>query len=280
MSGVQAAGGESHLAFRLVGHKLIAYDMLMALTRGVSPAIHRCEIGFIEREPIDLAKANVQHRQYEALLGELGATVVSLPAEPDYPDSVFVEDPAVVVEEVAVMTRMGAESRRGESASLAGALERYRPLRWMREPATLEGGDVMRVGKTLYVGLSHRTNREGIAQLSAELAPLGYTVVPVAVRGALHLKTACCYLGDGTILANREWLDLEPLGGYRILDVAPGEGRGANVLALGGSVIIPACFPRTAEILAAAGFRPRALDVSELMKAEAGVTCSSQIFAA
>jgi dimethylargininase len=254
--------------------------MLIAITRAVSPAINRCEIGFIERQEIDLGKASEQHRRYEALLAELGTSVVSLPAEPDYPDSVFVEDPAVVVEEAAIMTRMGADSRRGESESLARALEAYRPLRWLREPATLEGGDVMRIGRTLYVGVSHRTNRAGIEQLSAELSPLGYSVAPVKVRGALHLKTACCSLGDGAILANREWLDLEPLEQFRIIDVAPGEARAANVLALGGSVIVPASFPGTAESLARAGWSVKMLDVSELMKAEAGVTCSSLIFEA
>ena len=252
--------------------------MLTAIARAVSPAINKCEIGFIERHPIDLAQASAQHRLYEECLAKLGAAVTSLPAEADYPDSVFVEDPAVVVDEVAIMTRMGAESRRGESASLARALERYRPLRWLREPATLEGGDVMRIGRTLYVGRSHRTNREGIEQLSAELAPLGYTVVPVTVRGALHLKTAVCYLGDGAILANRQWLDLEPLSQYRAIDIAPGEDRAANVLALGGKVIMPDCFPATAEILTAAGFKVRPLNVTELMKAESGVTCSSLIF--
>ena len=252
--------------------------MLTAITRAVSPAINQCEIGFIERQVIDLAKANLEHRQYEACLAELGASVVSLPPEPDYPDSVFVEDPAVVVDEVAVMARMGALSRRGEADSLARALAPYRELRWLREPATLEGGDMMRIGRSLYVGVSHRTNRAGIEQLAGELSPLGYSVTPVTVRGALHLKTACCSLGDGAILANRAWLDLEPLRQYRIIDVAPGEGRAANVLSIGGSVIVPACFPRTAEILARAGYKVRSLDVSELMKAEAGVTCSSLIF--
>jgi dimethylargininase len=254
--------------------------MLTAITRAVSPAINQCEIGFIERQEIDLAKANEQHGRYEALLAELGAKVISLPAEPEYPDSVFVEDPAVVGDEVAIMTRMGAASRRGESESLARTLADYRPLRWLREPATLEGGDVMRIGRTLYVGLSHRTNRAGIEQLVSEMRPLGYSVVPVAVRGALHLKTACCYLGDGAILANRAWLDLAPLQQFRIVDVAPGEERAANVLAVGGSVIVPAFFPRTAEILESTGLRVRAIDVSELMKAEAGVTCCSVIFEA
>jgi dimethylargininase len=252
--------------------------MLTAITREVSPAINQCEIGFIERQEIDVAKANQQHRRYQALLEELGAKVIALPALPDYPDSVFVEDPAVVVDEVAIMTRMGAASRRGESESLARGLETYRPLRWLREPATLEGGDVMRIGRTLYVGLSHRTNHAGVEQLTAELGPLGYSVVPVAVRGALHLKSACCSLGDGVILANREWLDLEPLAQFRIVDVAPQEERASNVLSVGGSVIVPASFPATAEILVRAGLKVRTLDVSELMKAEAGVTCCSLIF--
>lgn len=254
--------------------------MLIAITRAVSPSINRCEIGFIERQPIDLAKAEEQHRQYQVCLAELGASVVSLPADPEYPDSVFVEDPAVVVDEVAIMTRLGAESRRGEGDTLARVLAPYRQLRWQLEPATLEGGDVMRIGKTLYVGLSHRTNHIGIQQLEDEVEPLGYSVVSVTVRGALHLKTACCSLGDGAILANRDWLDMEPLGQFRIVSVAPGEPRAANVLTLGGSVLMPASFPRTADILARAGMRVRTVDVSELMKAEAGVTCSSLIFEA
>lgn len=252
--------------------------MLTAITRAVSPAINQCEIGFIERQEIDLAKANQQHDCYEALLAELGAKVVSLPAEPDYPDSVFVEDPALVLEEIAIMTRMGAASRRGESESLARAVQAYRPLRWLHDPATLEGGDVMRIVRTLFVGVSHRTNRAGIEQLAGAIGPLGYSVVPVEVRGALHLKTACCSLGNGAILANRAWLDPEPFAQFRIVDVAPGEDRAANVLTVGDSVIIPSCFPATADVLGREGLRVRPLDVSELMKAEAGVTCCSLLF--
>jgi dimethylargininase len=133
----------------------------------------------------------------------------------------------------------------------------------------------MRIGRTLFVGASHRSNRAGIGQLAAELAPFGYTVVPVEVRGALHLKTACCYVGDGVVLTNRDWLDTRPLREFRIVDIAPDEPRAANVLAIGDSVIAPQCFP---EILARLGRKVRLLDVSELMKAEAGVTCSSLVF--
>ncbi|HYW47438.1 MAG TPA: arginine deiminase family protein [Bryobacteraceae bacterium] len=249
--------------------------MLIAITRAVSPAINACELAYVPRQEIDLHKAAEQHGRYEACLRELGASVLSLAAEPDLPDSMFVEDPAVVVEETAVMTRMGAESRRGESESLAAALARFRPLRRMREPATLEGGDVMRVGSRLFVGRSARTNAAGIAQLRSELEVFGYSVEAVEVRGCLHLKSGCSYLGDGTVLANRSWIDAAALGGLRIIDVPPDEPRAANVLAIGGTVVVPEPFPGTARLLERQGWKVRTLDISELMKAEAGLTCSS-----
>jgi len=249
--------------------------MLTAITRGVSPSIHRCELSHLDRQPIDFEKAVEQHRAYEECLRELGVTVVSLPAEPEFPDSMFVEDPVVVVDEVAIMTRMGVESRRKESESLATVLARFRPLRWMRPPATLEGGDVLHVGQTLFVGLSARTNREGILQLATELARFGYSVCPVEVHGCLHLKSACCSIGDQKMLANRDWFDASVIRGFDIIDVPPNEPRAANVLAIGETVLVPASFPATAEMLARLGREVRTLDISELMKAEAGLTCSS-----
>jgi dimethylargininase len=252
--------------------------MLTAITRSVSPSLDQCELGYLPRQPIDVAKAVVQHQAYEQCLRDLGVRVVSLPAEPDLPDSMFVEDPVVVVGEAAIMTRMGAESRRAESQSLAAALSSYRPIRWMREPGTLEGGDVLRVGSTLFVGLSRRTNAEGIAQLAQELEPLGYSVKAVDVRGCLHLKSACCALGDGTLLANRSWIDTTPLETFRIIDVPAAEPHAANVLAVESAVLVATAFPRTAELLQSLGWKPRILDISELMKAEAGLTCSSILF--
>ena len=249
--------------------------MLTAITRSVSPSLNNCELGYLPRQAIDVPKAVRQHQAYEACLRDLGVRVISLAAEPGLPDSMFVEDPAVVVEEVAIMTRMGAESRRAESQTLADALSRFRPLRWMREPATLEGGDVLRVGSALFVGLSQRTNAEGIAQLAQELAPLGYSVKPVNVHGCLHLKSACCYAGDRTLLANRGWIDAAPLAEFRIVDVPPDEPHAANVLAVGGAVLVASAFPRTAKLLENLGYKPHVLDISELMKAEAGLTCSS-----
>jgi dimethylargininase len=252
--------------------------MLAAITRAVSPNINRCELSHVARQPIDVEKAVEQHKQYEDCLRELGVAVISLVAEPDLPDSMFVEDPTVVVDEIAVMARMGADSRRNESESLATVLARFRRLRWLREPATLEGGDVLRIGSTVFVGLSRRTNREGIAQLEAELRPLGYSIHPVPVRGCLHLKSACSWLGDEMILANPDWVDTSLLRGFRIIDVPRNEPRAANVLAVGGTVLVPAAFPATAELLQSLGRKVRPLDISELMKAEAGLTCSSILF--
>ncbi|HTX36401.1 MAG TPA: arginine deiminase family protein [Bryobacteraceae bacterium] len=254
--------------------------MLTAITRAVSPSLNRCELTFLDRQEIDVARAIAQHRCYRDCLVELGLAVLTLPAEPALPDSVFVEDPAVVVDEVAVILRMGAESRRPESESLARALAPYRPLRRLREPATLEGGDVVRVDRRIFVGLSGRTNQAGIEQLSAELEPLGYTVSAVEMRGCLHLKSACCGLPGGRLLANPEWVDTAAFAGLDIVSVAPDEPAAADVLAIGDTVLIPAAFPATAARLAGLGLQVIPLDVSELLKAEAGVTCMSVVFTA
>ena len=248
---------------------------MIAITRGVSRSLGDCELTWLAREPIDIDKAIAQHHAYERCLEELGARVISLPALEEHPDAVFVEDPAIVLDEVAVITTMGAASRRGERPSLAAKLAEFRPLIHMRDPAKLEGGDVMRVGKNLYVGLSARTDAAGIEQLRDELKPFGYRVHALELKDCLHLKSACCCIGDDTILINRDWVDATPLERYTLVDVA--EPASANALSVGDAVVIPESFPRTAEILRAAGFKVRTVDVSELMKAESGVTCSSLI---
>src|SRR5438552_11301634 len=173
--------------------------MLTAITREVSASINNCELSFPARKPIDVAKAIVQHKAYQDCLANLGVEVVSLPAEPELPDAVFVEDPAVVVDEVAVISIMGTPSRRPEARSIADALSRYRPLRFLREPATLDGGDVLRIGRRVFAGLSQRTNSEGIAQLRAVLRAFDYEVQPIELRGGLHLKSACSFIGNDTV---------------------------------------------------------------------------------
>ena len=252
--------------------------MLTAITRAVSPAIINCEISFIDRRPIDLARAQEQHRAYEKLLEKLGAWVISLPAEPALPDCMFVEDPAIVLDELAVILPLGTDSRRPEAASLAKALSRFRDLAYVTLPGTLEGGDVLRIGRKLFVGLTKRSNAEGIRQLAAILAPHNYEVIAVPVSGCLHLKSAVTHIGGNTLLANRGMFDATTLASYDWIDVDLSEPHAANALAFGGTVIFPASFPRTRARIEAAGFHVTALDISELQKAESGLTCSSLLF--
>lgn len=251
---------------------------LRAITREVSASINDCELSFHARQPIDVAKAMAQHKAYQDCLAELGVRVVALPAEPGLPDAVFVEDPAVVLDEVAIISNMGAPSRRPEASSLADALSRYHPLKFLAEPATLDGGDVLRISRLIFVGLSRRTNRDGIEQLRALLRDYDYQVEPVEVTGCLHLKSGCSYIGHETVLVNRSWIDAERLRGFELLDVPVEEPAAANALLVDGVVIIPASFPKTRALLEERGFRVRTVDVSELQKAEAGVTCTSLIF--
>ena len=252
--------------------------MLHAITRAVSRTITSCELTWLPRDPIDIELATAQHEDYERALTEMGARVLSLPEQPDLPDAVFVEDPLLVFDEIAVVTRPGAAGRRAERDTLAEAIAPFRSIHRMTEPATLEGGDVMRIGRDVFVGLSSRTNAAGIDELARTLAPYGYKVHPVEVRGCLHLKSACCSLGDGKILANREWLDAARLRDYRLIDVAANEPSAANLLRIGDTVLMPAAFRRTQEIVRREGLAVRAVDISELMKAEAAITCSSVLF--
>jgi len=254
--------------------------MLTAITRGVSPLLADCELTWLDRAPIDVGLAAAQHRTYQQALAEAGARVIALPALDDQPDCVFVEDPVIVLDEVAVITTMGAESRRGERESLADALRPFREIIRMQDPARLEGGDVMRIDQRLYVGLSHRTDRAGAEQLSLLLAAFGYEVIAVPLHNCLHLKSGCTHLGEGRILINPEWVDPSVLGEYTFIEVASDEPAAANAVRVRETVLLPSAYPKTAQILRSNGFKVRELDVSELLKAESGVTCSSLIFEA
>ena len=254
--------------------------MLTAITRAVSPALGECELSFIARQPIDLAKANAQHHAYQQLLARLGARVISLPAEPDLPDSMFVEDPALVLDELAIIFPLGAETRRREASTIATALAPFRKLEYVNLPGTIEGGDVLRLGNKLFVGLTARSNSEGIAQLTRIVAPHGYQVIGVPVTGCLHLKSAITSLGKNTLLANRSWFDSSFFNGYDWIDVDPAEPHAANALAFGETVIFPASFERTRLRIESRGFHVAPLDIAELQKAESGLTCSSLIFEA
>lgn len=251
--------------------------MRIAVTREVSARLARCELTHLERVAIDVGRARAQHDRYEQALRDAGCRVQRLPTTDDLPDSVFVEDQAIVVDEVAVITRPGAESRRAEGPAIVEALKPHRRLVFLTAPATLDGGDVLVAGKDVFVGRSSRTNDAGIVQLRDALAPHGYRVTALTVTGCLHLKSAITAPTDDTFLVNPAWLT-EPPPGRRILPVDPREPHAANVLRIGDQLIVPASFPATVERLVQLGCKVNAVDVGELQKAEGAVTCCSLIF--
>jgi dimethylargininase len=252
--------------------------VLIAVTRPVSPSFAECELTWLVREPIDVGRAVAQHQRYERLLGTLGATVVQAAAAPDHPDAVFVEDAAIVLDEVAVLTRPGAASRRGELPGIELVLAPYRPVVTMTAPATLDGGDVLRLGRVLYVGLSQRTSPDGVEQLRRLVAPHDYRVVAVAFSGCLHLKSAVTDVGDGRLLHNPAWVSAAAFPDCEVIEVDAREPYGANALRISGGVVYPAEHPRTAARLRERGVRVASVECDELAKAEGAVTCCSLLF--
>jgi dimethylargininase len=248
----------------------------LAITRAISPAIASCELTHLERVPIDIELAQAQHREYEQALADAGYLVEHLDAAADVPDSVFVEDIAVVFDELAILTRPGAASRRAETAAVAAALARHRRCETINEPATIDGGDVLVAGRRVFVGRSSRTNDAAILQLTRLLQPFNYSVTGVTVHGCLHLKSAITALSDTLLLINPEWIDREAFAGFEFVDV-DAESMAANALRLRDRIIFPSAFPRTAERLRQRGLKLQMVDASELAKAEGAVTCCSLI---
>ncbi|MFL6207899.1 MAG: dimethylarginine dimethylaminohydrolase family protein [Pyrinomonadaceae bacterium] len=252
--------------------------MIVALTREPARDMSACELTYLGRQQVDAVRAAEQHRGYRRALADCGARVVTLPALDELPDSVFVEDTAIVLDELAVLTSPGVASRQPELQANAPEIARLRPVAQIEPPATIEGGDVLRVGRKIYVGLSPRTNLAGVAALSALITPHGYEVYTVALRGCLHLKSGCTAIGDETILANPDWINASVFRNYEVVGVDGDEPWAANTLRVGATVCVGAAFPRTADMLARRGYDVRAVDVSEFAKAEGGLTCMSLLF--
>jgi dimethylargininase len=257
--------------------------MLLALTRAVPTSIGRCELTHLEREPIDYARAVAQHAQYEAALTALGCRVERLREEPDLPDSVFVEDAAIVLDDLAVIMRPGAVSRRPEVGAMAAALAPHRPLAFIQAPGKMDGGDVLVTPGRVFVGMSGRTNEEGVGQLRALMTRHGFEVIAVPVTGCLHLKSAVTLAsvplegGRGTLLINPDWVDRGYFGGFELMDVDPSEPAAANVLRVGDCVMCADEHPKTRQRLSVRGFVTQSVPAGELAKAEGGVTCCSVI---
>jgi dimethylargininase len=250
---------------------------LRAFTRAVPDSIQHCELTHVERQPIDLGRARLQHAAYELALAEMGCIVQSVPAAHDMPDSVFIEDTAVVFDDIAVLARPAVASRQHESDAVAAVLTRCRRLAAICAPATLDGGDVMQVGHDVYVGVSGRTNAAGLRQLADIVGPFRYRVHPVETRGCLHLKSAVTCIGDDLLLVNPHWVNATQFVGMKAIAVDPDEPFGANVVRLGNVVLCAASAPKTATRLERFGLDVRAVDLSELAKAEGALTCCSLI---
>ena len=252
--------------------------VLTAITRDVNAAIGSCELTFLPRVSIDASLASQQHRQYQSVLASLGCEIVTVSTEPGLADSVFIEDTAIVLDEVAVLCRPGVESRRAEVAGVEEVLQQFRSLASIQAPGTLDGGDLLRVGKVIYAGLSTRSNQNGIEQLRSIVADYGFSVETVETTKSLHLKSAVTEVAPGSLLIDPNWINTSAFRNFDLIDVDHDEAHAANALLLGDSVIYPSSFPRTLEKLVKRNIYVTTVEVSELQKAEGGVTCCSLIF--
>jgi dimethylargininase len=219
-----------------------------------------------------------QHQDYQSVLSSFGCEIVGVPTEPGLADSVFIEDTAMVLDEIAVMLRPGAASRRPEVAGVEAALRQYRTLASIQPPGTLDGGDLLRIDNIIFAGLSTRSNQNGIDQLGKIVKDYGFSVKTVKTTKCLHLKSAVSEVAPGTLLINPDWVDGSAFGDYELIDVDKEESHAANALLVGRNVMFPASFPRTTNRLVTRGINVTSIDLSELQKAEGAATCCSLIF--
>jgi dimethylargininase len=249
-----------------------------AVTRDLAPSLGWCELTFRGREVIDLPKAAAQLERYRQILRAWEVETVSIPAADTHPDCCFVQDTAVVLDEVCVMASMGAKARQGETEEVERTLASHREIRHIYPPATLDGGDVVQVGRRLFAGLSTRTNALGLDALRKIVGPFGYTVVPVEVRGSLHLTTGCGVVNDETILLNPRWVDSTAFTGLRQLHVPEPEPWAANTIRVEESVCLETGAPWTVELVSPFARSIETVDISEFRKAEGSLSCLSLMF--
>ena len=248
------------------------------IVRTVSRSLADCQLTHLPRQQFDLPLAARQHQSYVETLLSTGVRVTVLPEEPTLPDAVFVEDTAVILGELIVVCRPGCANREPEVETIIPVLTGLRNLVRMQSPGTLDGGDVLAIDKTLFVGVSGRTNGEGLRQLQAITRGFGYRVIPVTSRGCLHLKTAVTCVAPGVLLVNPDWVDITPFAGFELLATPKGEPWSANTLPVNKVVLTLASSLRTIDLLQSKRLNVRPVDISELQKAEAGLTCLSLLY--
>ncbi|NNE98545.1 MAG: dimethylargininase, partial [Pyrinomonadaceae bacterium] len=254
--------------------------MITAITHRPSSKLTECNLTFLPKSQIDLKLALDQHKVYCQTLEDLGIKVITLTENSSMPDSVFVEDTALVLDEIAIITSMGASSRKPESALIENTLKEFRNTERISPPARIDGGDVLRLGKKLFVGNSTRTNKKAVRALHKLVSPYGYEVIRVKVSDCLHLKTGCSSLDDNTILINPDWINRDSFKEFKQIEVPVDEPFAGCVLRVGDTVLMHSGFKRTIKLVEKYGFNVRPIDISEFQKAEAGITCMSIIFEA
>ena len=252
----------------------------IAVTRELTAAIGNCELTFLQRSEIDFARARQQHLEYQSALSSLGCEIVVVSAPPGLADSVFIEDTALVLDDIAVMLRPGVASRQPEVAGVADVLRQFKPLKTIEPPGTIDGGDLLRVGNTIFAGLSTRSNRSGIQQLRDIVSDFGMTVQAVETTKCLHLKSAVSEVARGTLLINTDWISSSAFNDFELIPVDKEETHAANALLIGKNLIYPSSFPRTMDALVNRGIDVIPVDLTELQKAEGAVTCCSLVFSA
>ena len=252
----------------------MADSQQIAIVRPVPDTLAGCELTHQTRTPIDMERARHQHAAYLDTLGRLGCTVFQLPQLDAHPDSVFVEDTMLVLPEVAIALRPGAESRRGEVQSVTEHVMHYRPVHAIDSPATVDGGDLLVIDRHIHIGLSSRSTTDGLDQLQRLLDPWGYTLHGIPIDRCLHLKSAATAIGNGAVLCNPDWIDPALLHAKTVIECDPREPDAANALFVAGR-LVTGRFPETNRRLQDAGHAVHALDLTELAKAEGAVTCCS-----
>jgi len=249
-----------------------------ALVRGVPGTYDRCIKPGGQYERIDVALAREQHGQYRLALQDLGLTVVRIDTDERFPDCCFIEDTAIVAGETAIISRMGSPSRAMETVYVKKTISNYKKTREILHPGIIDGGDVLRIGNKIYIGLSERTNQHAVGQVKALVQDGGYEVMPIEIRDTLHLKTACTYLGQGCVVLASGCFDQTIFSEYKKIVVPGEEAYCANCLAVNGKVLIPGGYPRTRELIEKEGFETIEVDISEFKKGNGGLTCLSIIF--
>ncbi len=249
-----------------------------AVVGSVSRNINQCELTYRQREHIDYFKARAQLNEYSQALRTLNVDVIEAEAVDCYPDCCFVQDTAVVLDEICVIASMGASSRVGEVRSMETVLSRFRRIRRIMPPATLDGGDVIQLGRQIFVGASRRTNARGITRFKELVEPYGYKLTPVDVNGGLHLTTGCGIVNDETVIVNPRWLDADAFKGLRRLQVAEDEPWAANTIRVESTVCVEQHAPKTLDQIQPYISNVLTLDISEFRKAEGSLSCLSLIF--